>query len=61
MSKANIINTEKLANGRVRISFDAADGIRVYEYQNSSVRALNRGKDPADLSGRLVEHKKVKK
>jgi hypothetical protein len=60
MSKANILKTEKLPGGKVRLTFDAADGKRTYEYSGRSARAVNRGTDPSGLSGRLVEHKKPK-
>jgi hypothetical protein len=60
MSKANILNKETLPNGAVRVTFDAADGHRVYEYRGSSARALKLGRDPANLAGKLVEHKKPK-
>jgi hypothetical protein len=57
MSKKNILKTEKVGN-KVRVTFDCADGERTYEYGGSSARAFNRGSDPGQLSGKLVEHKK---
>lgn len=60
MSKQNITKTEILPNKKVRVTFDAADGERIYEYSGSSARALNKGTDPGQLSGKLVEHKKAK-
>jgi hypothetical protein len=61
VSKKNILSKDKIDNNTVRITFDAADGERTYEYKGSSARAINRGKDPASLTGgRLVEHKKGK-
>lgn len=57
MSKANIIKTEKDGK-KVRVTFDCADGERTYEYSGSSARAFNKGSEPSQLSGRLVEHKK---
>ena len=58
MSKKNILSKEKVDNNTVRVTFENADGHRVYEYKGSSMRAIMRGKDPAALTGgRLVEHK----
>ena len=61
MSKANITNIEKLPGGKVRLTFKTNSGHMTYEYSGSSARAVNRGTDPSGLSGRLVEHKKLKK
>jgi hypothetical protein len=59
MSKANIISKEKLATGIVHVTFQNDDGTRKYEYRGSSARAINRGTDPAGLTGgKLIEHKK---
>jgi len=60
MSKKNIIKKENIGN-RVQITFDADDGQRTYEFSGSSARALKRGTDPANLSGRLIAHKKPEK
>lgn len=60
MSKANILKKETTPEGRIRITFDAHDGHRTYEYSGSSARAVKRGSDPGQLSGKLVEHKKAK-
>jgi hypothetical protein len=57
VSKKNILKTEKVGN-KVRVTFECADGERTYEYAGSSARALNRGSDPGQLSGKLVEHKR---
>lgn len=57
MSKKNIVSRTNVGN-KVQVTFDAADGLRTYEYVGSSARALKRGTDPANLSGRLIEHKK---
>ena len=51
MSKKNITAIDKLDGGKVRITFDAADGPAVYEYSGSSARAVLRGTDPAHLMG----------
>ena len=60
VSKKNILDKQKVDNNTVRISFENPDGVRVYEYKGSSMRAIMRGKDPASLTGgRLVEHKKA--
>jgi hypothetical protein len=59
MSKANILKTEHLPNGRTRITFDVDDGHRTYEFKGSSAKALKRGTDPGQLKGKLVEHKKA--
>ncbi len=57
MSKKNIVSKEKTDNNTVKVTFDAVDGQRVYEYKGASMRAIMRGKDPAGLTGgRLVEH-----
>jgi len=57
VSKKNILRTEKVGN-KIQVTFDAADGERTYEYSGSSARALKRGSDPGQLSGKLVDHKK---
>ena len=57
MRKKNILKTEKVGT-KVRVTFECADGHRTYEYSGSSARAFNRGSEPSQLSGRLVEHKK---
>ena len=59
MSKKNILKTEHLDDGRSRVTFDAADGERTYEYYGNSARAIKRGSDPANLMGKLVHHKKL--
>jgi hypothetical protein len=59
MSKKNILKKENVGN-KVLVTFDAADGERTYEYSGSSARALKRGSDPGQLSGKLVENKKLK-
>lgn len=61
MSKKNILKTEKIGPNKVRVTFDSHDGHRTYEYTGSSARAFNGGSDPGDLTGKLVEHKKLKK
>ena len=57
MSLKNIIKKEKVGNA-VHVTFDADDGERTYKYVGNSAKALERGKDPSQLSGRLIEHKK---
>jgi hypothetical protein len=60
MSKKNILSKEKVDNNTVRVTFENADGQRVYEYKGSSARAVLRGKDPQGLTGgRLIEHKRI--
>lgn len=56
MSKKNILKTEKIGD-KVRVTFECPDGDRTYEYSGSSARAFNRGSEPSQLSGKLVEHK----
>jgi len=57
MSKKNILKVEE--EGKlVRVTFDAADGERTYEYSGSSARAFNRGSDPGQLKGKLIAHRK---
>ncbi len=58
MSKKNITATEKISPNKVRVTFECADGLRTYEYSNSSARAFLKGSEPSGLSGKLVEHKK---
>lgn len=59
MSKKNIIDTKKVDNNTVHVTFENPDGHRVYEYKGSSMRAIMRGKDPQGLTGgRLIEHRK---
>lgn len=61
MSKKNILETKKMPDGKIRLTFDAHDGERVYEYAGSSARAIKLGRDPGDLSGgKLIEHRKKK-
>lgn len=55
MSRKNIVEQVNVGN-KVRVTFDAEDGKRTYEYSGSSARALKRGTDPGNLSGRLVGH-----
>ena len=58
MSKSNILKTEKLPGGRLRLTFDSANGHRTYEYGKVNAAAFHKGQDPGELHGRLVEHKK---
>jgi hypothetical protein len=52
MSKKNIVAKEKSPDGKtVRVTFENEDGHRVYEYRGSSMYAINRGTDPAGLTG----------
>lgn len=56
MSKANITDKEVVDKNTVRVTFKNDDGHRVYEFRGSSKRAIQRGKDPASLTGgKLVE------
>ncbi len=57
MSKKNIIE-QKDVGKKVHITFNTPGGQMTYEYSGSSVRALRRGTDPSQLSGRLIEHTK---
>jgi hypothetical protein len=60
MSKKNILSKSKIDDNTVHVTFENPDGQRVYEYKGSSMRAIQRGKDPASLhGGRLISHKKV--
>ena len=61
MSKKNIASTEKISPNKVRVTFECEDGLRTYEYNNSSARAFLKGSEPSQLSGKLVEHKKNQK
>lgn len=52
MSKKNILTKEPSPDGKgIRITFENDDGFRIYEYRGASARAIQRGKDPADLTG----------
>jgi len=62
MSKKNITNKEVIDNNTVHVTFENEDGHRVYAYRGSSKRAIQRGKDPAGLTGgRLVSFTPRKK
>lgn len=61
MSLKNVIKKEILDDGkRVRLTFDAHDGERTYEYKGIAAHhIIKRGGDPQDyVSGKLVGHKK---
>jgi hypothetical protein len=57
MSKKNIISKEKVRD-KVHVTFDAHDGVRVYEYRGAAARAINKGRDPGGMAGKLISHKK---
>lgn len=58
MSKKNIVEKKQIDNNTIHVTFENADGHRVYEYKGSSMRAINRGRDPQSLTGgRLIEHR----
>lgn len=58
MSKKNIVKRETVGN-KIHLTFENDDGRRTYEYGGSSKRAIERGKDPAGLTGgRLIRHEK---
>lgn len=59
MSKKNIIAKVPVGNA-VHVTFQTDNGNMTYEYKGSSARALKRGTDPGQLSGRLVKHEKPK-
>jgi hypothetical protein len=62
MSKKNIIDKQKVDSNTIRLTFENPDGIRVYEFKGSSMRAIQRGVDPAQLTGgRLVSFISKKK
>ena len=58
MSKANILSTEKIDGGKVRVVFDAASGHMTYEFSGKAAKAVLRGTDPAGLTGKNVTPKK---
>jgi hypothetical protein len=59
MSKKNIVDKKQIDNNTMHVTFDNPDGQRTYEFRGSSMRAIQRGKDPAHLTGgRLVNLKK---
>ena len=48
-----------MVGNKIHLTFDNDDGRRTYEYGGSSKRAIERGKDPAGLTGgRLIRHDK---
>lgn len=56
MSKKNILEKKKVDDNTLHITFENPDGHRVYEYKGSSKRAIDRGRDPAALTGgRLIK------
>jgi hypothetical protein len=57
MSKKNIVSKVPVGN-TVHVTFQTDQGQMTYEYRGSSARALKRGTDPSQLSGRLVKHDK---
>lgn len=59
MSKANILSKQEIGD-KVRVTFDAHDGHRVYEYSGAAAKAIKKGRDPGDMTGKLVEHRKKK-
>ena len=59
MSKKNILEQKEVGK-KIHVTFDAVDGKRTYEFSGSSARALKRGTDPGNLSGRLIHHDKKK-
>jgi hypothetical protein len=61
MSKANITKEEKLPGGRLRLHFETDSGTMVYEYGKVNAAGYHKGQDPAELHGRMVEHKKKEK
>ena len=58
MSLENILSKEKLPNGKVRVTFDAHDGHRVYEYSGAAAKLVMKGHDPSGIAGRHIETKK---
>jgi hypothetical protein len=57
MSKKNITEKKQIDPNTIHVTFENPDGHRVYEFKGSSMRAIQRGKDPAGLTGgRLVRH-----
>ena len=60
MSKKNIVSKTDVGSS-VHVTFETANGKMTYEYKGSSARALKRGTDPGQLSGRLIRHDKPSK
>ena len=60
MSKKNITSKVDVGN-KVHVTFETDDGHITYAFGGSSKRALNRGTDPSQLSGKLVKHEKKEK
>ncbi len=59
MSKKNIIEQKQVGN-KTHVVFETESGRMTYEYSGSSARALKRGTDPGNLSGKLIHHDKKK-
>jgi len=58
MSKKNILSQEKLPGGRLRVTFAAADGNRVYEFGPKNAKEFLKGTEPSGLRARLTHTKK---
>lgn len=57
MSKKNIVLKVPVGKA-VHVTFQTDQGQMTYEFKGSSARALKRGTDPSQLSGRLLKHDK---
>lgn len=61
MSKKNIIFTDKLDGGKVRLTFETSSGKNmIYEYSGAAARAVLKGRDPAGMTGKRIEEGKKK-
>lgn len=60
MSKKNILSKEDVGKA-VHVTFETPAGNYIYSYSGSSARALKRGTDPGNLSGKLVRFDKADK
>jgi len=57
VSKKNIVSKQISSDGKsVHVTFENEDGHRVYEYRGQSMRAVQRGRDPGDLTGGKFLH-----
>lgn len=55
MSRSNIVKEEKLPGNRLRLTFQAADGERSYEFGPKTAAKYLKGMDPNQLRGKRVK------
>jgi hypothetical protein len=52
--------TKERVGDKVHVTFDAHDGVRKYEFKGAAAKSIMKGRDPGDMTGKLIEHKKAK-